>query len=148
MIDVVTAKDTTMDRSDSEGRPGGDLGRGAPGVPARGRGPNRPGDISQEDDTAPSAGWGAAPRAHGLDTVGTIKAMRDGRVKVFVAMGGNFVLAAPDTDATTAALRTTELTVQVSTKLNRSHLVHGRQALILRASAAPRRTPGRRGSRA
>ncbi|WUL73319.1 FdhF/YdeP family oxidoreductase [Streptomyces sp. NBC_00343] len=73
----------------------------------------------------------SAPRAHGLDTVGTIKAMRDGRVKVFVAMGGNFVLAAPDTDATTAALRTTELTVQVSTKLNRSHLVHGRRALIL-----------------
>ncbi|WP_405849673.1 FdhF/YdeP family oxidoreductase [Streptomyces sp. NBC_01518] len=73
----------------------------------------------------------SAPREHGLDTVGTIKAMRDGRVKVFVAMGGNFVLAAPDTDATTAALRTTELTVQVSTKLNRSHLVHGRRALIL-----------------
>ncbi|WP_420707850.1 FdhF/YdeP family oxidoreductase [Streptomyces sp. NRRL F-525] len=73
----------------------------------------------------------SAPREHGLDTVGTIKAMRDGRVKVFVAMGGNFVLAAPDTDATTAALRTTELTVQVSTKLNRSHLVHGRNALIL-----------------
>ncbi|MER7922454.1 FdhF/YdeP family oxidoreductase [Streptomyces sp. NPDC096057] len=73
----------------------------------------------------------SAPRQHGLDTVGTIKAMRDGRVKVFVAMGGNFVLAAPDTDATTAALRTTELTVQVGTKLNRSHLVHGRRALIL-----------------
>ncbi|MFJ8058159.1 FdhF/YdeP family oxidoreductase [Streptomyces sp. NPDC096142] len=73
----------------------------------------------------------SAPREHGLDTVGTIKAMRDGRVEVFVAMGGNFVLAAPDTDATTAALRTTELTVQVSTKLNRSHLVHGRRALIL-----------------
>ena len=73
----------------------------------------------------------SAPREHGLDTVGTIKAMRDGRVKVFIAMGGNFVLAAPDTDATTAALRTTELTVQVSTKLNRSHLVHGRSALIL-----------------
>ena len=72
-----------------------------------------------------------SPRAHGLDTVGTIKAMREGRVKVFVAMGGNFALAAPDTDATAAALRGTELTVQVSTKLNRSHLVHGRAALIL-----------------
>ena len=71
------------------------------------------------------------PREHGLDTVGTIKAMGEGRVKVFVSMGGNFVLAAPDTDATAAALRGTELTVQVSTKLNRSHLVHGRKALIL-----------------
>ena len=72
-----------------------------------------------------------APREHGLGTVETIKAMRDGKVRVFVALGGNFVLAAPDTDVTAAALRGTELTVQVSTKLNRSHLVHGRRALIL-----------------
>jgi len=72
-----------------------------------------------------------APREHGLDTVTTIKAMLAGRVKVFVSMGGNFALAAPDTDAVMAGLRSTELTVQVSTKLNRSHLVHGRKALIL-----------------
>ncbi|MFJ9123560.1 FdhF/YdeP family oxidoreductase [Streptomyces sp. NPDC102340] len=72
-----------------------------------------------------------APRAHGLDTVGTIEAMRRGDVKVFVGMGGNFALAAPDTPYTYEALRTCELTVQVSTKLNRSHLVHGRRALIL-----------------
>jgi anaerobic selenocysteine-containing dehydrogenase len=52
-------------------------------------------------------------------------------VKVFVSMGGNFSLATPDTEATFAALRNCELTVQVSTKLNRSHLVHGRRALIL-----------------
>ncbi|MFF4114189.1 FdhF/YdeP family oxidoreductase [Streptomyces sp. NPDC001714] len=71
------------------------------------------------------------PREHGLDTVGTIQAMLRGDVKVFVGMGGNFALAAPDTRATYEALRTCELTVQVSTKLNRSHLVHGRQALIL-----------------
>ncbi|GAA2444028.1 hypothetical protein GCM10010433_51660 [Streptomyces pulveraceus] len=71
------------------------------------------------------------PREHGLDTVNTIRAMRRGDVKVFVGMGGNFALAAPDTPATWAALRTCELTVQVSTKLNRSHLVHGRRALIL-----------------
>ncbi len=71
------------------------------------------------------------PRKHGLDTVGSIEAMRRGEVKVFVGMGGNFVLAAPDTAATFEALRNCELTVQVSTKLNRSHLVHGRQALIL-----------------
>ncbi|MEU4119108.1 FdhF/YdeP family oxidoreductase [Kitasatospora sp. NPDC028055] len=71
------------------------------------------------------------PRAHGLDTVGTIEAMRRGEVTVFVGMGGNFALAAPDSPYTYQALRACELTVQVSTKLNRSHLVHGRRALIL-----------------
>ncbi|NKI42155.1 FdhF/YdeP family oxidoreductase [Streptomyces physcomitrii] len=71
------------------------------------------------------------PRAHGLDTVGTIQAMHRGEVKIFVGMGGNFALAAPDTPYTYEALRSCELTVQVSTKLNRSHLVHGRRALIL-----------------
>jgi molybdopterin-dependent oxidoreductase alpha subunit len=71
------------------------------------------------------------PREHGLDTVDTIEAMLTGAVKVFVSMGGNFSLATPDTAATFAALRNCELTVQVSTKLNRSHLVHGRRALIL-----------------
>ncbi|MFG2659721.1 FdhF/YdeP family oxidoreductase [Streptomyces sp. NPDC048425] len=71
------------------------------------------------------------PRDHGLDTVGTIQAMRRGDVKVFVGMGGNFALAAPDSPITYEALRNCDLTVQVSTKLNRSHLVHGRQALIL-----------------
>jgi molybdopterin-dependent oxidoreductase alpha subunit len=71
------------------------------------------------------------PRAEGLDTVGTIAAMQRGEVKAFVGMGGNFALAAPDTAATFDALRNCELTVHVSTKLNRSHLVHGRQALIL-----------------
>ncbi|MFG2755206.1 FdhF/YdeP family oxidoreductase [Streptomyces wuyuanensis] len=71
------------------------------------------------------------PHAHGLDTVGTIEAMRRGDVKVFVGMGGNFALAAPDTPYTCEALRKCDLTVQVSTKLNRSHLVHGRRALIL-----------------
>jgi molybdopterin-dependent oxidoreductase alpha subunit len=73
----------------------------------------------------------APPREHGLDTVATIKAMLDGDVKVFVSMGGNFSLCTPDTEATFSALRNCELTVQVSTKLNRSHLVHGRTALIL-----------------
>ncbi|AGZ43816.1 FdhF/YdeP family oxidoreductase [Actinoplanes friuliensis] len=72
-----------------------------------------------------------SPREHGLGTVATIEAMAAGQVKVFVSLGGNFALAAPDTRATFAALRNTELTVQVSTKLNRSHLVHGRHALIL-----------------
>ncbi|HEY3506040.1 MAG TPA: molybdopterin dinucleotide binding domain-containing protein [Actinocatenispora sp.] len=66
-----------------------------------------------------------------LDTVGTLTAMHRGEVRVFVGMGGNFALAAPDTPYAFAALRRCELTVQVSTKLNRSHLVHGRRALIL-----------------
>src|SRR3546814_5588339 len=71
------------------------------------------------------------PREHGFDTIGAIEAMLDGRGKVFFAMGGNFATATPDTEATHRALRNCELTVHVATKLNRSHLVHGRQALIL-----------------
>ncbi|MFE6776726.1 FdhF/YdeP family oxidoreductase [Streptomyces sp. NPDC057702] len=71
------------------------------------------------------------PREPGLDTVGTLRAMHRGEVRVFVGMGGNFALAAPDTAYTFQALRTCDLTVQVSTKLNRGHLVHGRRALIL-----------------
>ena len=71
------------------------------------------------------------PREHGFGTVGTIEAMHRGDVKVFVALGGNFALAAPDLPYTAEALRKCELTVQVSTKLNRSHIVHGRRALIL-----------------
>jgi len=66
-----------------------------------------------------------------VDTIGAIEAMRDGRGKVFFAMGGNFATATPDTTATHAALRDCDLTVHVATKLNRSHLVHGRDALIL-----------------
>ncbi|GAA2260055.1 hypothetical protein GCM10009853_011340 [Glycomyces scopariae] len=73
------------------------------------------------------------PRDHGLDTVDTIRAMRDGRVKVFIAMGGNFVAATPDTTATEDAMRGCRLTVHVSTKLNRSHAVTGARALILPA---------------
>ena len=73
------------------------------------------------------------PRDHGLDTVGSIRALRDGKVRVFFGMGGNFVGAAPDTEATEAAMRNAALTVHVSTKLNRSHVVHGGEALILPA---------------
>ncbi len=71
------------------------------------------------------------PREHGYDTVDAIRAMRDGKVKVFFAVGGNFVNATPDTAVTEAAMRNCALTVQVSTKLNRSHAVTGRAALIL-----------------
>ncbi|MDN4522036.1 FdhF/YdeP family oxidoreductase [Mycolicibacterium austroafricanum] len=73
----------------------------------------------------------ASPRDHGYDTVDAIRAMRDGKATVFMAMGGNFVSATPDTAVTESALRNCSLTVQVSTKLNRSHLVHGCTALIL-----------------
>lgn len=73
----------------------------------------------------------ASPRKHGYDTVAAIRAMRDGRAKVFMGMGGNFASATPDTVVTEAALRNCALTVQISTKLNRSHLVHGNTALIL-----------------
>jgi len=71
------------------------------------------------------------PREHGYDVVGAIQAMRDGAVDVFFCMGGNFISATPDTMATAEGLRKVGLTVQVSTKLNRSHLVTGKKALIL-----------------
>lgn len=71
------------------------------------------------------------PRHHGHDVVGAIRAMEDGRARVLVAMGGNFASASPDTERTESALRRLSLTVHVSTKLNRSHLVTGKRALIL-----------------
>ncbi|MGY5081243.1 FdhF/YdeP family oxidoreductase [Streptomyces nigrescens] len=73
----------------------------------------------------------APPREHGLDVVRAIRALRDGQAKVFFAMGGNFVSATPDTDVTEAAMRRARLTVHVSTKLNRSHVITGARALIL-----------------
>lgn len=71
------------------------------------------------------------PRKPGHDVVRTIKAMQDGTVNVFFSMGGNFLSATPDTTYTAQALRKLKLSVCVSTKLNRSHLVHGEEALIL-----------------
>ena len=71
------------------------------------------------------------PRKHGFDTVESIKAMHSGKASVFFAMGGNFLSATPDTLFTAEALQKCDLTVQVSTKLNRSHLIHGREAIIL-----------------
>ncbi|MBW9121351.1 FdhF/YdeP family oxidoreductase [Microbacterium trichothecenolyticum] len=72
-----------------------------------------------------------APREHGFDTVEAIRAMRDGRVRFFMGMGGNFVSATPDTAVVEAGMARVDLTVHVSTKLNRSHVVTGRRALIL-----------------
>ena len=71
------------------------------------------------------------PRKHGYDVVDCIHAMKEGKAKIFIAMGGNFLSATPDTEYTATALRNCDLTVHVSTKLNRSHLVHGKEALIL-----------------
>ncbi len=72
-----------------------------------------------------------SPREHGFDTVKAIEAMRDGKASFFMGLGGNFARATPDSDVTEAAMRNCAMTVEVSTKLNRSHVVTGRTALIL-----------------
>lgn len=72
-----------------------------------------------------------SPRKNGHGVVETIKAMAEGEVKVFIGLGGNFAVATPDTPYTQEALRKCNLTVHVATKLNRSHLVCGKDALIL-----------------
>ncbi|WP_134655264.1 FdhF/YdeP family oxidoreductase [Streptomyces sp. H23] len=71
------------------------------------------------------------PRRHGLDSVNAIRAMHEGRIKVFLGVAGNFVRAAPDTAFTEEAMRRCRLTAHISTKLNRSHTVCGETALIL-----------------
>ena len=70
------------------------------------------------------------PREQGLDTVNTIRAMSAGTVRVFLGLGGNFLLASPDTEFTARALQSCQLTAHISTKLNRSHLITGRSAVI------------------
>ncbi len=71
------------------------------------------------------------PMEPGYDVVNAIKAMHEKKASVFFAMGGNFLSATPDTNYTAEAMRNCKLTVHVSTKLNRSHLVHGEEAIIL-----------------
>ncbi len=71
------------------------------------------------------------PRSNGHNVVEAIHAMLEGRAKVFIGLGGNFAQATPDSPRTFEALRNCDLTVQISTKLNRSHLTHGKEALIL-----------------
>ena len=132
----------------------GNIGReGAGPCPIRGHS-NVQGNRTCGIDHRPTEAWLArldeacnitSPRAAGLDTVRVIPAMMRGEVKVFVGMGGNFVLAAPDTGYTFPAVRNCELTVQVSTKLNRSHLVHGREALILPCLGRTEKDVGRKG---
>jgi len=118
----------------------GSIGKpGAGTCPVRGHS-NVQGDRTMGIYEKPSAKFLAAieanfgftpPQNHGYDTVEAIKAMHEGKAKVFFAMGGNFLSATPDTNFTAEALRKCQLTVQVSTKLNRSHLVHGEEAIIL-----------------
>ena len=72
-----------------------------------------------------------SPREHGLNTVESLHAMLSGKAKVFIALGGNFAAATPDTTRTYQALQQCDLTVQISTKLNRSHVITGKKALIL-----------------
>ncbi|RFU48530.1 FdhF/YdeP family oxidoreductase [Paraburkholderia sp. DHOC27] len=118
----------------------GNIGRRGAGLcPVRGHS-NVQGDRTVGIEERPTAAFldrlGAAydfapPREHGLDVVNTIQAMLDGKVKVFIGLGGNFSIATPDTPRTWEAMRACDLTVHITTKLNRSHLVHGRDALIL-----------------
>jgi formate dehydrogenase major subunit len=71
------------------------------------------------------------PRAHGHNVVKAVDAMINGKAKVFIGLGGNFIRAVPDSTVAEAAMRDLSLTVAISTKLNRGHLVHGKEALIL-----------------
>ncbi len=119
---------------------GGHFGRpGAGACPVRGHS-NVQGDRTMGIWEKPSPAFLAAlgkefqftpPSAHGYDTVEAIQAMHGGKAKVFFAMGGNFISACPDTEFTAQALKQCRLTVHVSTKLNRSHVVTGKEALIL-----------------
>ncbi|MFJ9077981.1 FdhF/YdeP family oxidoreductase [Streptomyces sp. NPDC102278] len=118
----------------------GDIGRPGAGVcPVRGHS-NVQGDRTMGIFERPAPAFLDAldrefgitsPRRHGFDVVRSIEALRDGEARVLFAMGGNFVGATPDTAVTEAAIRRARLTVHVSTKLNRSHAVTGRRALIL-----------------
>src|SRR5216683_4882346 len=118
----------------------GNMGReGAGPCPIRGHS-NVQGNRTCGIDHRPKEEWLArldkacgikSPREHGLDTVRVIPAMMRGDIKVFVGMGGNLVRAVPDPAYTFPAVQNCDLTIQVSTKLNRSHLIHGRDALIL-----------------
>lgn len=73
------------------------------------------------------------PAHHGTDAIETVRGMLAARIKVFIALGGNYYRAMPDHDLTEQGLATCELTVQISTKLNRSHLYTGKTALLLPA---------------
>jgi molybdopterin-dependent oxidoreductase alpha subunit len=119
---------------------GGHIGRPGAGVcPVRGHS-NVQGDRTVGINHNPPPGFlnsirstfGIEPPIRpGLDAVNSVIAMNDGKASVFLSMGGNFVSAMSDTEATSTAIKQCNLTAQVSTKPNRSHLVTGRTALIL-----------------
>ncbi|NYZ63304.1 FdhF/YdeP family oxidoreductase [Luteimonas deserti] len=118
----------------------GNVGRPGAGIcPVRGHSNvqgQRTVGISEKPELVPldrlEAQYGfSAPREKGVDTVGTVEGVLDGSVRAFVGLGGNFLRAAPETVRLEAAWRDLALTVQVATKLNRSHLVCGRTALLL-----------------
>ncbi len=118
----------------------GNIGKAGAGIaPIRGHS-NVQGDRTVGIDEQPSQGYldrvrevfgFEPPRDPGHNTVEAVAAMMRGDAKVFIGMGGNFVRAVPDTDRSYMAMRRLALTVGISTKLNRGHLVHGREALIL-----------------
>ncbi len=118
----------------------GNFGRPGAGIcPVRGHS-NVQGDRTVGIDEKPSAAllgniekvFGfRPPQAHGRSVVDTVQAMIDGRSDVFIGLGGNFIAAVPDTEIARQAMRRLKLTVGINTKLNRGHVVHGREALIL-----------------
>lgn len=119
---------------------GGNIGRPGAGVaPVRGHSNvqgQRSVGISEKPELVPLDRLAALfsfepPREKGRGTVETCEGVIDRSVRAFISLGGNFVRAAPERDAVEAAWRALDLTVQISTKLNRSHLVHGRSAFIL-----------------
>ncbi|GBQ79910.1 formate dehydrogenase subunit alpha [Gluconacetobacter johannae DSM 13595] len=118
----------------------GNFGKKGAGIcPVRGHS-NVQGDRTVGIDEKPTAAYLARlqaafgftpPSEHGHHVVESVKAMIDGRARVFIGMGGNFIHAIPDTPIAYRAMAGLDLTVGIATKLNRGHLVHGRQALIL-----------------
>ena len=119
---------------------GGHIGRPGAGLcPVRGHS-NVQGDRTVGIDHKPSRGFLDAlrnttginpPISHGHDSVSSVLAMLEGKARVFLSMGGNFVSAMSDTESTSKAIQKCDLSVQISTKPNRSHLVTGKTALIL-----------------
>lgn len=118
----------------------GNIGKSGAGIcPVRGHSNvqgQRTVGITEKPELAPIAAMKARygftpPSKKGLNTVETCKGVIDRSVKVFVGLGGNFIRAVPETELVEAAWRDLELTVQIATKLNRSHLVHGRVAYLL-----------------
>ena len=119
---------------------GGHIGRPGAGLcPVRGHS-NVQGDRTVGIDHKPSRGFLDAlrnttginpPISHGHDSVSSVLAMLEGEARVFLSMGGNFVSAMSDTESTSKAIQKCDLSVQISTKPNRSHLVTGKTALIL-----------------